>query len=86
MLPGAYLITVGASIPVSVIAQSVASASFAADGTIHTGSLIFQWLTSSAVGIPATMFWIIAVLMTYAQMRARAVPTTVGDLAAALDR
>jgi len=80
------LITVGASIPVSAITRSVASTSVGAHGTIHTGSLIFQWLTSSVVGIPATMFWIIAVLMTYAQMRARAVPTTVGDLAASLDR
>lgn len=82
----AFLVTSGASIALSAITLPVASTSVNADGTIHTGSLVLQSLLSSVVSIPSSMFLIITVLMTYAQMRARAVPTTVGDLATALDR
>jgi hypothetical protein len=35
---------------------------------------------SAIVSIPTTIFLIIGILMTYAQMRARAIPTTAHDL------
>ena len=39
---------------------------------------------SAIVSVPTTMFLIIGILMTYAQMRARAVPTTAHDLVSSL--
>jgi len=44
------------------------------------GGLIGEALFSAIVSVPTTMFLIIGILMTYAQMRARAVPTTAHDL------
>ena len=58
-------------------------------GTATTGSVdngpsvaavVGEAVVSAIVSVPTTMFLIIGILMTYAQMRARAVPTTAHDL------
>ena len=44
------------------------------------GAVVGESVFSAIVSVPTTMFLIIGILMTYAQMRARAIPTTAHDL------
>jgi hypothetical protein len=64
---------------VSTIAGGSATTTTTASGP-SAGSLIGQAVFSAIVSVPTTIFLIIGILMTYAQMRARAVPTTAHDL------
>lgn len=78
-----YLLVSAVSGVINLIVSAIATGSTmttAAGTGPSAGALVGEAVFSLIVSIPTTMFLIIGVLMTYAQMRARAVPTTAHDL------
>jgi hypothetical protein len=78
-----YLLVGAVSGVINLIVSTIAggSATSTTTGTgPSAGALIGQAVFSAIVSIPTTIFLIIGILMTYAQMRARAIPTTAHDL------
>jgi hypothetical protein len=79
-----FLLVAAASFVVNLIVSAVAGGSMTTTTTANTGpsggAILGESVFSAIVSVPTTMFLIIGILMTYAQMRARAVPTTVHDL------
>ncbi len=78
-----YLLAAAVSGVINAIVSTIVSGSATTTTTDTTPSgsaLVGEAISSAVVAIPTTIFLIIGILMTYAQMRARAVPTTAHDL------
>jgi hypothetical protein len=78
-----YLLVGAVSGVVNLIVTAIAGGSTTTTTTDtgpSVGALIGEAVFSAIVSVPTTIFLIIGILMTYAQMRARAVPTTAHDL------
>ncbi len=79
-----YLLVAAVSFVVNLIVSAAAGGSMSTTTTADTGpsagAVIGESVFSAIVAVPTTMFLIIGILMTYAQMRARAIPTTAHDL------
>jgi hypothetical protein len=79
-----YLLAAAVSLVVNLVVSAIASGSITTTTTADTGpsagALVGESVVSAIVAVPTTMFLIVGILMTYAQMRARAIPTTAHDL------
>jgi hypothetical protein len=84
-----YLLLAAVSVVVSIIntaasGRSVASSDTVASGSGGSSAAIVGDVLLIVILVPSSMFLLIGILMTYAQMRARMVPTTAHDLVAGL--
>jgi hypothetical protein len=78
-----YLLVGAVSGVVNLIVSSIVGGSMTnatANASPSAGAIVGEAVFSAIVAVPTTMFLIIGILMTYSQMRARAVPTTAHDL------
>jgi hypothetical protein len=80
-----YLLTGAVSGVLNLIVSTIVGGSATTTTTTtgtgpSAGAVVGEAIFSAVVTVPTTSFLIIGILMTYAQMRARAIPTTAHDL------